>query len=199
MAWHGNGGGWLPVSAPGAQGGVTKFWARGPHHVSTHQLERKRHEPHRLGSTARGRRRSRRRYCAHHPLDSPTQQRVRLGRLPGLASALASRSGCRLRRRSASPQDAGRAADRHGYSEVVLVLRIEQMSGQLRAITLMALSIWSRCVMLPPSRSGSGFPTTCRGHLGSCRAGRARLRRNSVSPCDHPPGPGAAPGSRRSS
>jgi len=49
-------------------------------------------ESHRLGSTARGRRRSRRRYCAHHPLDSPTHQGVRLGRLPGLASALASRS-----------------------------------------------------------------------------------------------------------
>jgi hypothetical protein len=34
MAWHGKGGGWLSVSAPGAQRGVTKFWARGPPRVS---------------------------------------------------------------------------------------------------------------------------------------------------------------------
>jgi hypothetical protein len=43
-------------------------------------------------------------------------------------------------------------ADRHGEGELVVALRVAKMVRQLRSIatlhSLMALSIWSRCVML---------------------------------------------------
>jgi hypothetical protein len=98
---------------------------------------------------------------------------------PGVQS-LATPSSCRGRHRSGSPRAAGRAGRPpwRGRSRARSA-DCEDASAAPRDPSNGLSETWS----------GSGLPTTCRGRLGSGRAGTERLRRNSVSPCDHPPGP----------